>query len=249
MTFKQFPDAWSRFTEVWRKRWQSAGIYGVFSLIWTAFWMRFAGLSASGRLATRIATWFAPPYKACRYLARLNPQGYISPSATIYQANLRLGANVFIGEQVIIFQNNSDGLIELGDRVHLHKDLIVEIGPGGSLTIGADTHIQPCCQIAAFEAPVQIGCGVQIAPRCAFYPYDHSFAPDKFIREQPLRTKGAIVIDDDAWLGYGVIVLSGVRIGKGAVVGAGAVVTHDIPDGAIASGVPARVVKMRSDIV
>ena len=50
---------------------------------------------------------------------------------------------------------------------------------------------------------------------------------------------------DDAWLGYGVIVLDGVRIGKGAVVGAGSVVTEDIPDGGIAVGVPARVVKMR----
>jgi acetyltransferase-like isoleucine patch superfamily enzyme len=52
-------------------------------------------------------------------------------------------------------------------------------------------------------------------------------------------------VDDDAWLGVGVIVLSGVRIGKGAVVGAGAVVTHDVPDGAVVAGVPARIVKMR----
>ena len=43
--------------------------------------------------------------------------------------------------------------------------------------------------------------------------------------------------------------LSGVRIGKGAVIGAGAVVTDDIPDGAIAVGAPARVVKMRSEVV
>ena len=44
------------------------------------------------------------------------------------------------------------------------------------------------------------------------------------------------------------IVLSGVRIGKGAVVGAGSVVTDNIPDGAIAAGAPARVVKMRDDL-
>jgi acetyltransferase-like isoleucine patch superfamily enzyme len=49
-------------------------------------------------------------------------------------------------------------------------------------------------------------------------------------------------------LGFGVIVLSGVRIGKGAVIGAGSVVTQDIPDNAIACGNPARVVKMRSDL-
>ena len=49
-------------------------------------------------------------------------------------------------------------------------------------------------------------------------------------------------------MGTGVIVLGGVRIGKGAVIGAGAVVTKNIPDGAIAFGVPARVVRMRSEL-
>jgi acetyltransferase-like isoleucine patch superfamily enzyme len=63
-----------------------------------------------------------------------------------------------------------------------------------------------------------------------------------------LKTKGGIVVGDDVWLGFGVVVLDGVRIGKGAVVGAGSVVTRDIPDNAIAVGVPARVVKMRGDM-
>jgi acetyltransferase-like isoleucine patch superfamily enzyme len=63
-----------------------------------------------------------------------------------------------------------------------------------------------------------------------------------------LQTKGDIVIEDDAWLGVGVVVLDGVRIGKGAVIGAGSVVTRDIPDNAIAVGVPASVVKMRGAI-
>jgi acetyltransferase-like isoleucine patch superfamily enzyme len=85
-----------------------------------------------------------------------------------------------------------------------------------------------------------------IAPNCAFYPYDHGILPGKPIREQPLETKGDIIVGDEAWLAFGVIVLSGVKIGSGAVIGAGSVVTSDIPDGAIAVGAPARVVKMRS---
>ena len=52
----------------------------------------------------------------------------------------------------------------------------------------------------------------------------------------------------ETWLGYGVIVLGGVHIGAGAVVAAGSVVIHDIPDNAIAMGSPARVVKMRSEL-
>jgi acetyltransferase-like isoleucine patch superfamily enzyme len=54
-----------------------------------------------------------------------------------------------------------------------------------------------------------------------------------------------VVIEDDADLGVGAIVLPGVRIGRGAQVGAGAVVTKDVPDYAVVAGVPARVVRER----
>lgn len=60
-------------------------------------------------------------------------------------------------------------------------------------------------------------------------------------------TKGDIIIDDDVWLGYGATVLSGVHIGQGAVVAAGAVVTKDVPPYAIVGGVPAKILKYRFD--
>jgi acetyltransferase-like isoleucine patch superfamily enzyme len=235
-------------TRFWQT-WQSVGVRGTASTIWSRFWMRFAGLSYFGRIATYFATWFIPPYKGRGRLAHYNPQGYIAPSATIHHSNLKLGANVFIGDRVVLFQVKNSGSVEIGDRVRVHSDTCIETGDGGSLKIGFNTHIQPRCQFSAYKAPIQIGCGVQIAPNCAFYPYDHGVAPGELIAKQPLQTKGGIVIDDDAWLGFGVIVLDGVRIGKGAVVGAGAVVTHDVPDGAIAVGVPARVINMRSSLV
>ncbi len=238
-------DIWTRF----RKLWQSAGIQGITSTIWSFFWMRFAGLGYFGRIATWFATWFAPPYKERRRLARYNSKGYVAPSATMHHLNLQLGANSFIGDRVVIFQEKDGGPVELGERVHLHNDTCIQTGDGGSLKIGSDTHIQPRCQFSAYKAAIQIGCGVQIAPNCAFYPYAHGIAPGELIRKQPLQTKGGIMIDDDAWLGYGVIVLDGVTIGKGAVVGAGAVVTQDVPDNAIAAGVPARVVNMRCKLV
>jgi acetyltransferase-like isoleucine patch superfamily enzyme len=210
--------------------------------------MRQAGLSPFGRMATRLAIWFVPPfYSRCR-LARLNPKGYVAPSAEIHHEYMRLGANVFIGDRVVIYRDIDGGPVELGDDVHLYGDTYVQTGQGGSLKIGANTHIQPHCQFSAYKAAIRIGCDVQIAPNCGFYPYDHGIAPDDPIVKQPLQTKGDIVIADDAWLGFGVIVLSGVRIGQGAVIGAGAVVTHDVPDGAIAVGSPARIVKMRGDL-
>ena len=64
--------------------------------------------------------------------------------------------------------------------------------------------------------------------------------------EQPIVSKGGINIKNEAWLGYGVIVLDGVTIGEGAVVGAGSVVKDDIPDYAISAGTPAKVKRMRA---
>jgi acetyltransferase-like isoleucine patch superfamily enzyme len=216
---------------------------------WVRFWMRFAGLSFFGRIATRLAVWFVPPYKGRQYLVSLNPKGYISPHSSIHHDSLTLGNNIFIGDRVVVYRNNGGGPVKIDKGVHIHNDVIIEVGAGGSLTIGAYSSIQPRCQFSAYKAPVSIGSNVQIAPNCAFYPYNHGLMPDESMGKQPLHTKGGIVIDDEVWLGFGAIVLDGVRIGKGAVIGAGSVVTRDIPDGAIAVGVPARVIRMRSDII
>jgi acetyltransferase-like isoleucine patch superfamily enzyme len=206
--------------------------------------MRFAGLSPLGRVANRIAGVFTPPYKGRRYLARLNPRGYVAPTAVLQCRNLRVGKNGFIGDRVTIYQAG-EGEIALADRVFIHQDSIIEVGHGGRVEIGADTHIQPRCQLSVYRGSLSIGANVQIAPNCAFYPYDHGKAAGQRVRAQPLQTKGGIVIEDDVWLGFGVIVLDGVRIQEGAVVGAGSVVTRGIPQHAIAVGSPARVIGTR----
>lgn len=59
------------------------------------------------------------------------------------------------------------------------------------------------------------------------------------------ETKGAIIVEDEVWIGYGAIILSGLTIGKGSIIAAGSVVTHDIPPYAIAAGNPAKVIKFR----
>ena len=105
---------------------------------------------------------------------------------------------------------------------------------------------------------VKIGHFCSIAKHVYFIPCsDH---PVKNISTYPFKTmlnglmdgkkedaisKGNIVIDDDVWIGYGVTILSGVHIGQGAVITAGAVVSKDIPPYAIAGGVPAKVIKYR----
>ena len=212
---------------------------------WARWWMRFAGLSPAGRMAAYLAGWFAPPYKGRSYLAHLTKNSYISPDAKIFHKEQQLDQNVFIGERVVIYQAKSGGAVKIGKRTHLHPEIIIETGEKGCLIIGNDTHIQPRCQFSAYKGSIEIGSNVQIAPFCAFYPYNHRFESKKAIRDQSLSTKGGIVIEDDAWIGVGVIVLDGVRIGKGSVIGAGSVVRDNIPDESIAVGVPACVVKMR----
>lgn len=215
---------------------------------WARFWMRFAGYGAGGRLAMRLAAWFAPPHKDQVQLARLNKNGFIAPSATIYHAQFQPGQNVYIGDRVIIYQARAGGPVQMGDRVALLRDSIIETGSGGIVNIGDDVYIHPRCQMNAYLTSITIGRGVMVAANCVFYPHNHSIAAGQPIREQPLETKGPIVIGENAWLGTGVVVLGGVTIGAGAVIGAGSVVTGDIPANGIAIGSPAKVVKMREGV-
>ena len=234
---------------IWRRlqtKYQVSGLRGLLISSWMRFWMSWSAWGYLGRISTAMATWLAPPYYARRCLARYHPQGYIAPGATIYHQLLQLGKNIFIGDRTIIFQDRNGGKVVLGDRVHLYGDIYIQTGDAGTVTIGKDSHIQPHCYFSGYKAGIEIGCNVQIASSCAFYSYAHGIAPDRLIKEQPLTTKGGIIIEDDVWLGYRAIVLDGVCIGQGAVIGAGSVVTKDIPAGAIAVGAPARVIKMRS---
>jgi acetyltransferase-like isoleucine patch superfamily enzyme len=63
-----------------------------------------------------------------------------------------------------------------------------------------------------------------------------------------MTTRGGITIEDDVWIGFGAVVLDGVHIGSGAVIGAGSVVTRDVPAQAVVAGSPARVLKYRSGL-
>lgn len=112
------------------------------------------------------------------------------------------------------------------------------------ISIGQNTFIGPGTCIAG-PGNIRIGANCLIAAQSGIFANNHNFADlDLPIKEQGVTCKG-IEIEDDCWLGSGVKVLDGVTIGKGSVIGAGAVVTKDIPSLSIAVGVPARVIKKR----
>lgn len=209
--------------------------------------MRFASPAFPGRLAFGLAALAAPPYKGARVLATMTDRGFVAFSAKLFGTHIVLGKHSFVGDDVVLYQNPGAGKIALGEKSSINQACIVETGEGGNVIIGDGTHIQPRCQLSAYKGDIVIGSAVQIAPNCAFYPYNHGFATDKPIMQQALISKGGIVIEDDVWLSYGVVVLDGVTIGKGAVIGAGAVVSRDVPAGAIAAGIPAKVIGQRRE--
>ena len=230
---------------------RGGGVYqpGWLARRWMRFWVRRGGTGPVGRLASRLAAWVAPPHWGrVPLLAGQSPRGYIDATATAYHSDLRLGRNVYVGPGVQIFETAGGGPVILGDGVAIHSNVILEAGRQGAITLGAGSSIHPGCQLKAYIAPILIGEGVMIAANVALYSYDHGMAPDQPIREQPIKAKGPITIENEAWIGTAAIILSGVTIGEGAVVAAGAVVTRDVPAGAIAAGNPARIVKHRKEL-
>ena len=158
----------------------------------------------STSLTTPLVSIGIPVYNGARFIRR---------------ALDHLLAQTYTHLELVICDNASTddtGPVELGRRVRLHQEVIIETGVGGSLIIGEESNIQPRCQLSAYKGTIHIGTGVMMAPYCALYPYDHGILPEMPIRKQPVRSRGGIVIGDEAWLGVGVIVLDGVRIGAGA---------------------------------
>ncbi|MBO4490105.1 MAG: acetyltransferase [Lentisphaeria bacterium] len=144
--------------------------------------------------------------------------------------------------------NPRNGGIEIGARSLVAAGAII----AGNVKIGQDSSVQNYTVIVGYgtqENPVgqiRIGNGVRIAAHCMIVGGNHRFDdPEKPIREQGIEPK-PIVIEDDVWIGGRVNIMAGVTIGHGCVIGAGSVVTRDIPPMSIAVGVPARPVSRRN---
>lgn len=151
------------------------------------------------------------------------PRGSVvkSISSIIIGENFSLGENCFIYCQDP--ENNSS--LRIGSRVALNN----------GVTINSD-----------FGGRIEIGNNVIIGPDVIIRAANHNYSdPEKYIRDQG-HISGKIIIEDDVWLGARVVVVPDVRIGKGSVVGAGSVVTRDIPSYSVAVGVPAKVIKQRA---
>ncbi|MBA2532057.1 MAG: sugar O-acetyltransferase [Nocardioidaceae bacterium] len=126
----------------------------------------------------------------------------------------------------------------VGDNVDVRPPVYVDYG--SNVRLGSGTFLNYGCSLADV-APIVLGEQVQVGPYVQLLTPVHPL--DATARRERWETAEPITIGDNVWLGGGVIVCPGVSIGPDTVVGAGAVVTKDLPGGVLAVGNPARVVR------
>lgn len=116
-----------------------------------------------------------------------------------------------------------------------------------SIVIGDNVSIQKDCHIGAINSVV-IGSNVLLASKVYISDHSHGEISVEAIRLPPaqrkLYSKGPVVIEDNVWLGEGVVVLPNVTIGENCIIGANSIVTKSIPRNCVAAGNPARVIKI-----
>jgi acetyltransferase-like isoleucine patch superfamily enzyme len=142
------------------------------------------------------------------------------------------------------------GFISIGKRVSIRDGARLEVVLSNNqripeLVIGSDTNIEQNVHIVC-HSKVRIGSNVSITGNCSIVDVEHPFRDVfdiKKIGERILDEDSFVEIGDGSFIGFGSVILPNVRIGTRAVIGANSVVTHDIPDYAVAGGVPAVLLK------
>lgn len=175
---------------------------------------------------------------------------------------------------MIQFGIHPSAVIEFLGHLILPESTIIEPlvviygGVAARLMFGAKNILYPGCVIRMDEGQINTGDHVSFGPGCQIYEprgggltignncmigggtiiscVNHGYARcDIPMRNQPVSPL-PIVIEDDVWIGMGVKLLPGIRIGTGSIIGAGSVVTTDIPPFSIAMGIPCKVTKQRA---
>jgi acetyltransferase-like isoleucine patch superfamily enzyme len=161
-----------------------------------------------------------------------------------HPGKIRIGDGVTIDDLVVLdAKGTSNRGIDIGPGVFLGRSTILSC-KDGDIVLGDHTNL-------GFHCEVFSGSSVTVGRQGLFAAYvylvggGHEFErSDAAVIDQPRASQG-ITLGDNVWLGTGAKVLDGVRLGSNVVVGANGVVTSDLPDGAIAAGVPARVLRTR----
>jgi len=196
--------------------------------------IRFISLSAPSRFLNSLRFYFLG--------ARVSP-------ATWVKGKVRIGRGTSLGRRCAI-EAGPDGSVEFAPNIWIASD--VEVQASNLVSIGPGTTVQRRCTI---NGNVRLGTQCILAPNVFISSGSHPFRaiPHLPIRsqEQSLIARGKslpnqiVVIDDDCWIGTNVVICPGVRIGKGSVIGANSVVTHNVDPYTVVAGVPAKLISRR----
>lgn len=152
-------------------------------------------------------------------------------------SHISCGRNVKFEEYSEIHGLCSAGLT-FGDNVTISRGVMIrpssyyggDLGVG--LVMGDNSSIGPHGYIGC-SGKIVIGANVMLGPKCSLFAENHVFSDiEATIKSQGVKQKG-IIIEDDCWIGSNVVILDGVTIGKGSVIGAGTLITKDVPPGSI----------------
>ena len=172
-----------------------------------------------------------------------------SGAHVLYGHKVRCGKNLNLMAHALINALSYRG-VEIGDNFTLGRYAMIECTGvlrdiGNSIKIGNNVGINHYCYIGV-RGDVRIGDNVIFGPRVNLFSENHNFDdPDVPIKHQGV-TKAATIIGNDVWVGANASIMSGVRIGDGSVIAAGAVVTKDVEPFSVVGGVPAKFIRSRN---
>ena len=170
--------------------------------------------------------------------------GYMTRDFYHWGQGSKMGFNMQIcGEKMINVMNN----VYFGTNSALTAFCIDGDTSRIRISIGNDCMFGDDCHITAVNS-IKIGCGLRTGKSILISDNSHGNSSNlKQLKMhpnlRPLYSKGPIVIGDNVWIGVKATILSGVHIGDGAIIGANAVVTHDVPPYSIAVGCPAKIIR------
>jgi acetyltransferase-like isoleucine patch superfamily enzyme len=136
---------------------------------------------------------------------------------------------------------NLGGVLEPGNCL-FYPGVRLEVGRGGYIRIGTGTYLNRNTEVIAWRE-VSIGRDCRIGWDVLIMDTDQHPLPDGFLDNRP------VTIGDRVWIGARATILKGVTVGDGAIIAAGAVVTHDVPPGAVVAGPAARIVRLPEALV
>ncbi len=170
--------------------------------------------------------------------------GYTLSKLTVIWLNIRgydIDFTVSLGGRTIFFQSHKKS-IKIGRHSKIGREVKLASGFGGIIIVQENVAVFDYT-IVDIHNKLTIAENTLIAPFCYITDYDH-VVKDKSrpIIEQGYVSK-PIFIGKNVWIGTHVVILKGVRIGDNSMIGAGSIVTSDIPPNSIAVGNPARVIK------